>query len=243
MTGVSQGIGLAVADALIAEGMKVLGTSRTAPPPRAGLEHLAVDMTSLSAGDQAVAAVVQRFGRLDVLVNNVGGAKIGTGFTSHPDEEWSKYFELNLMTTVRTTRCALPHLAAVGGVVINISSLNGHLPSTGIYPYNATKAAMDSLTTGLSSEYAPKGVRVVGVAPGPVNTPLWLGQTGVAAQASVLESRDAQTIVDEAIANIPVGRFTTPEEVAYLVAFLASARAATITGTTVNIDGGLTPST
>jgi NAD(P)-dependent dehydrogenase (short-subunit alcohol dehydrogenase family) len=150
--------------------------------------------------------------------------------------------ELNLMTAIRTTRAALPHLIEGGGVVVNVSSVNGHLPSTSIYAYSAGKAAMDNLTVGLSHEFARQRVRVVGVAPGPVSTPLWLGSTGVAATVAARTGSDPQTVVDQTIAEIPIGRFTTPEEVGDLVAFLASARAGTITGTTIRIDGGITPS-
>ena len=101
---------------------------------------------------------------------------------------------------------------------------------------------MNNLTVGLSQEYAPRGVRVVGVAPGPVSTPLWLGPSGAAATIAAHSGSDPQSVIDEAVAGIPVGRFTTPEEVGDLVAYLASARAGTITGTTIRIDGGITPS-
>jgi NAD(P)-dependent dehydrogenase (short-subunit alcohol dehydrogenase family) len=101
---------------------------------------------------------------------------------------------------------------------------------------------MDNVTVGLSQEYAKQGVRVVGVAPGPVGTPLWLGPSGAAATIAARTGSDLQSVVDEVSAEIPVGRFTTPEEVGDLVAFLASARAGTITGTTIRIDGGITPS-
>jgi len=127
-------------------------------------------------------------------------------------------------------------------VIVNVSSVNGHLPSQSIYSYSAGKAAMDNLTVGLSQEYASRGVRVVGVAPGPVSTPLWLGPSGAAATIAARTGSDPQEVIDEAVAGIPVGRFTTPEEVGDLVAYLASARAGTITGTTIRIDGGITPS-
>jgi NAD(P)-dependent dehydrogenase (short-subunit alcohol dehydrogenase family) len=186
VTGVSQGIGLACATSLLAEGARVLGTSRSAPPALDGLTHLPLNMTESGAAERAVGETVARLGALDILVNNVG--------------------------------------------------------STSIYSYSAGKAAMDNLTVGLSKEFAPLGVRVVGVAPGPTNTPLWLGPAGVAATVAARTGSAPQEVLAEAIARIPVGRFTTPEEVGDLVTFLASARAATITGTTIRIDGGITPS-
>jgi len=179
---------------------------------------------------------------LDILVNNVGGARLWAGFAEEPDEHWAELFELNLMTAIRTTRAALPHLVEGGGVVVNVSSINGHLPSTSIYAYSAGKAALDSFTVGLSMEFAPAGVRVLGVAPGPVSTQMWLGPEGVAAVLAQRTGKDPQTVVDEAISGIPIRRLTTAEEVGDLVAFLASVRAGAITGTTVQIDGGLTPS-
>jgi NAD(P)-dependent dehydrogenase (short-subunit alcohol dehydrogenase family) len=138
-------------------------------------------MTEPGAAERAVDEAVARFGSLDILVNNVGSGRPWTGFADEPDAHWSEVFELNLMTAVRTTRAALPHLVASGGVVVNVSSVNGHLPSPFLYAYSADKAAMDNLTVGLSREFAARGVRVVGVAPGPVDTPLWLGPTGLAA--------------------------------------------------------------
>ncbi len=178
VTGVSQGIGLACARSLIREGARVLGTSRSSPPAVEGLAHLTLDMTAAGAGDRAVAATVDRLGALDVLVNNVGGARLSTGFAAESDEDWARLLELDLLTAVRTTRAALPQLADGGGVVVNVSSVNGHLPSTSIYVYSAAKAALNSLTVGLSQEYARQGVRVVGVAPGPVATAMWLGPSG-----------------------------------------------------------------
>ena len=242
VTGVSRGIGFACARSLLAEGARVIGTSRSAPPPLAGLEHLQLDMTEPGGAERAVEGTVGRLGSLGILVNNVGAGRLWTGFTDEPDRNWAELFELNLMTAIRTTRAALPHLVDGGGVVVNVSSINGHLPSTSIYAYSAGKAALDSLTVGLSKEFAPAGVRVLGVAPGPVSTQMWLGPEGVAAVVAERTGKDPQTVVDEAIAGIPIRRFTTAEEVGDLVAFLASARAGAITGTTVRIDGGLTPS-
>jgi NAD(P)-dependent dehydrogenase (short-subunit alcohol dehydrogenase family) len=243
ITGVSYGIGAATADALIGEGMRVFGTSRTAPRPRTGLAHASIDMSASDAGGEAVEACVKEFGRLDVVVNNVGSGHISTGFADESDETWWQFWELNFMSAVRTARAALPFLLDSSGVIANVSSVNGRLPESGIYSYSASKAAMNNLTVNLAREYARRGVRVVGVAPGPVDTPLWLGPHGVAAQASALGAGDSESIIAAARRDVPIGRFSSAEEVGDLIAFLVSPRAGSITGTTVTIDGGMTPTT
>jgi NAD(P)-dependent dehydrogenase (short-subunit alcohol dehydrogenase family) len=241
VTGVSRGIGAATADVLIAEGMQVVGTSRSAVPQRDRLHHVELDMSAPEAGDLAVAACIDHFGRLDVVVNNVGSARIGTGFASETDEIWEQFWSLNFLSTVRTSRAALPHLTEASGVIVNISSINGALPEQGIYSYSALKAALNNLTVNLAREYAGRGVRVVGIAPGPVSTPLWLGSYGAAAQAAALGAGDPEQIVASAEQSIPLGRFSTADEVAWAVAFLASPRAGSISGTVLRIDGALTP--
>jgi NAD(P)-dependent dehydrogenase (short-subunit alcohol dehydrogenase family) len=178
---------------------------------------------------------------LDVLVNNVGGGWITQGFADLDDESWSRMLDLNLMTAVRTSRAALPALTESRGVVVNVSSINGHLPSPWLHVYTAAKAGLDALTSGLAHEYAPRGVRVVGVAPGPVDTSLWHGDDGVGAAVAEMTGRSRDEVVESARAEMPFGRFASPEEVADLIAFLASPRAASISGTTVRIDGAATP--
>jgi NAD(P)-dependent dehydrogenase (short-subunit alcohol dehydrogenase family) len=240
VTGVSYGIGAATASVLLGEGMQVFGTSRTVPEARAGLAHLALDMSRPDAGDRAVEACLAKFGRLDVVVNNVGNARLGTGFAGETDEVWQRFWELNFMSAVRTARAALPALVESGGVIVNVSSINARMPDASIYAYSVSKAALNNLTVNLGREYAGRGVRVVGVAPGPVDTPLWLGPKGAAAQVSALGAGDPDDIIAAARAEIPIGRFSTADEIAALIALLASPRVASITGTTVAIDGGLT---
>jgi NAD(P)-dependent dehydrogenase (short-subunit alcohol dehydrogenase family) len=242
VTGVSYGIGAATADAFLAEGMHVFGTSRSRPD-RADITHACIDMSGVDAGERSVAGCVEALGRLDVLVNNVGSAHIGAGFVEESDEIWQQFWDLNFMSAVRTSRAALPYLVETGGVIVNVSSVNGRLPESGIYSYSATKAAMNNLTVNLARDYAKRGVRVVGVAPGPVDTPLWLGPKGVAAQAAARGADDAESIIAESREGVPIGRFSSAEEVAALIAFLASGRAGSITGATIAIDGGLTPTT
>jgi NAD(P)-dependent dehydrogenase (short-subunit alcohol dehydrogenase family) len=200
-------------------------------------------MSTAEAGDKAVAGCINEFGRVDVVVHNVGSGRIGTGFAVESDEIWLQFWQLNFMSAVRTARAALPFLVESSGAIVNISSIDGRLPESGIYSDSASKAAMNNLTVNLAREYARRGVRVVGVAPGPVDTPLWLGPVGVAAQASALGAGDTDSIIAGARKEVPIGRFSSAEEIGDLVAFLASPRAGSITGTTVAIDGGITPTT
>jgi NAD(P)-dependent dehydrogenase (short-subunit alcohol dehydrogenase family) len=243
VTGVSYGIGAATALALIGEGMRVFGTSRTLPEPRPGLVHATIDMSMADAGEKAVQGCLAEFGRLDVLVNNVGSIRVGNGFTDESDAIWQQFWESNFMSAVRTARAALPALLESCGVIVNVSSINGLMPVSAIYSYGATKAALNNWTVNLAREFASRGLRVVGVAPGPVDTPLWLGPNGVAAQLSASGAGEPDDIIAEARKEVPIGRFSSASEVAGLIAFLASPRAASITGTTIAIDGGLTPTT
>ena len=250
VTGASKGIGLAVTRALVAEGVRVVAGSRTISNELVALADtgqvmaVAVDL-STADGVAELVARVEHFGGLDIVVNNVGAVVPRTGgFLSVTDEDWHSTLNLDLMATVRTTRAAIPHLLERGsGNVVTIASVNAFLPDPGVIDYSAAKAAVWNLSKSLSKEFGPQGLRFNTISPGPVSTPLWLGETGVAAtvaKSSGISFDEARTRIIAAGGGFSTGRFTEPEEVADLVLLLASNRAGNVTGADFLIDGGLT---
>jgi NAD(P)-dependent dehydrogenase (short-subunit alcohol dehydrogenase family) len=144
------------------------------------------------------------------------------------------------MAAVRTTRAALPAMLAAGqGSIVNTGSVNSYLPDPAVMDYGAAQAALANFAKALSKEVGPHGIRVNSVSPGPVATDLWLGADGVAATVGAATGADPNDVASQAASQMVTGRFTTPEEVADLVLFLASERAANITGANFAIDGGL----
>lgn len=250
VTGASQGIGLAVTRALVAEGVRVVAGSRTITDELVALADsghvmaVAVDL-STSEGPAELVARVEHFGGLDIVVNNVGAVAPRTaGFLSVSDDDWLSTLNLNLMAAVRTTRAAIPYLLDRGaGNVITIASVNAFLPDPGVIDYSAAKAALWNLSKSLSKEYGPRGLRFNTISPGPVSTPLWLGKSGVAAtvaRSAGISPEEARTRIIAAGGGFSTGRFTEPQEVADLVLLLASNRAGNVTGADLLIDGGLT---
>ena len=144
-----------------------------------------------------------------------------------------------MLSAVRTTRAALTRLIASRGTVVNIVSVNSVLADPNVMDYSAAKSAAASFNKSLSKELGPAGVRVNSVSPGPVETDLWLGSGGVAESVARKTGSDPHDVAAAAVASSATGRFTHPREVADVVAFLASARAANITGSDIRIDGGL----
>jgi NAD(P)-dependent dehydrogenase (short-subunit alcohol dehydrogenase family) len=246
VTGGSKGIGLAVVRGLADAGARVLtGAQRSSADldelTRTGnVEFRPVD---LSRPDGPAALIEAAGDRIDILVNNVGGAPARTGgFLSISDEDWLATLNLDLMATIRATRSVLPRmLAASAGSIVSICSVNARLPDPAVLDYSTAKAGLAGFSKALSKEVGPKGIRVNTVSPGPVATDLWLGAGGVAQTVSQATGAKAADVAGQAASQMVTGRFTQPAEVADLVLFLASERAANITGADFTIDGGLIP--
>ena len=247
VTGASKGIGLAVTEVLVDEGVAVVAGARRSSPEltrlaRTGrVDFVATDLATADGPAHLIDAAAGR-GRLDILVNNVGAVTPRLdGFLSVTDDEWIAAFMLNVMAAVRTTRAALPMMLAEGrGSIVTTSSVNAFLPDPVVIDYGAAKAALSNFCKALSKEIGPLGIRVNTVSPGPVATDLWLGQGGVAVTVAARGGADPSDVAAGAAAASVTGRFTQPDEIARLVAFLASDAAGNVTGTDVTIDGGLT---
>ncbi|MER5995450.1 SDR family NAD(P)-dependent oxidoreductase [Streptomyces viridosporus] len=248
VTGASKGIGLAVAGAFAREGAHVITGSRSITPELEGLHEkygvtaVTVDLSTADGPDAFVGPAVDQYGRVDVLVNNLGAATPRPSFLDIDDAEWQRIFNMTLFSAVRTSRAVLPHLLdADGGSIINISSINARLPFPAVVDYSAAKAGLTSLTKSLSEEFAPRGVRVNAIAPGPVRTPFWTAPGGFADATAAQAGTTAQEAMDVVVPQsmgISTGRVTEAHEVADLALFLASPLAGNITGAEFTIDGG-----
>jgi NAD(P)-dependent dehydrogenase (short-subunit alcohol dehydrogenase family) len=249
VTGASKGIGLAVARTLAAEGVHVVAGSRGTSTE---LEELVssgrvtsvqVDLAT-ETGPRRLIEVALAAGPVDILVNNAGGVTPRTGGSeSVTDDQWSSSINLIFMAAVRTARVAVPHMIQAGrGAIVNTASVNASLPDPLVIDYSAAKAALVNFCKALSKEVGPHGIRVNTVSPGPVATDLWLGQGGVAATLSSSLGGNPSDYATSAVDGTATKRFTTPQEVADLIIFLASDRSANITGVDCIIDGGLTQS-
>jgi len=241
VTGGSKGIGRAIVAALVAEGVQVTAGARSfAGPPAESVRTVQVDLGTPDGPARLIEDAVGAYGRLDLLVNNVGAAHPRTGgFLSITDDDWLSTLTLDLLSAVRSTRAALPHLVQSRGSIVTIASVNAVLPDPLVMDYSAAKAALASFCKSLSKEVGPQGVRVNTVSPGPVATDLWLGAGGVAATVGSAAGIDPEAVAKQAASGSVTGRFTTPEEVAALVVMVASDRVGNVTGADFIIDGGL----
>jgi NAD(P)-dependent dehydrogenase (short-subunit alcohol dehydrogenase family) len=244
VTGGTRGIGEAIAERLARGGGKVIATARSLPAGGASDRFVQADVSTRAGIDRVVKAVMDRFGGLDILIHNVGGsAAPGGGALALSDDDWQQAFDTNLFSAVRLDRAFLPSMLTQGaGVIIHISSIQRTLPLyESTLAYAAAKAALTNYSKGLSKEFSPRGIRVNTVAPGYTETEAAQGMVDEIAQRTGISKDDARQRIMNALGGIPLGRPNRPEEVAELVAFLASERAASITGSEYVIDGGTIP--
>jgi NAD(P)-dependent dehydrogenase (short-subunit alcohol dehydrogenase family) len=245
VTGGTKGVGAAVAQTLAAQGVEVVAAARATPiPSLAHVSYVSADATTADGCAAVAKAVLERLGGIDILINVLGGSSApGGGFATLSDEEWRRELDLNLMAAVRLDRALLPVMLQQGsGVIIHVTSIQHVLPlPESTTAYAAAKAALSTYSKSLSKEVTPKGVRVVRVSPGWVETEAAVALAERLAAQAGTDYDGGKAIIMKGLGGIPVGRPAKPKEVADLIAFLVSPRAAAISGTEYMIDGGTVP--
>jgi NAD(P)-dependent dehydrogenase (short-subunit alcohol dehydrogenase family) len=245
VTGGTRGVGAAVVASFHDAGVRVITTARVPPErPIEGVQFVAADV-STSSGCVAVAEEVKRqAGGVDIIVNVVGGSTAPPGgFAALGDAEWAEALDQNLMSAVRLDRALLPAMLEQGsGVIIHVTSIQARLPlPESTTAYAAAKAALSTYSKSLSKEVSPRGVRVLRVAPGWVETDAAVAMAKRLAEGAGTDYEVGRQIIMNSLGGIPIGRSSRPNEIANLILFLASPRAATITGSEYIIDGGTIP--
>jgi NAD(P)-dependent dehydrogenase (short-subunit alcohol dehydrogenase family) len=244
VTAGTKGVGKAVVGLFSEMGARVLTTAREQPAATSAEIFIAADLTTVEGCKQVANAVMSRFGGVDIIIHVLGGSSAPAGgFAALDEEQWQRELNLNLLPAVRLDRALLPAmLAQEAGVIIHVTSIQRELPlPESTTAYAAAKAALSTYSKSLSKEVSAKGVRVVRVAPGWIETEASVALAQRLALQAGTDYEGGKKIVMDSLGGIPLGRPSRPVEVANLIAFLASSRAATITGTEYVIDGGTVP--
>lgn len=240
--GTKGGMGEAVVKRLAKAGATVITTARTAPDELKESElFIQADISTTDGTAKIVDYVLEYFGGIDILVNNVGGSSTPTGgVLKQTDADWQRTFDTNLFAAVRLDRGLIPPMLKQGyGVIIHITSIQRRFPGENTMAYSAAKAALANYSKALASEIAPKGIRVNSIAPGFTETKAAEQLIERMAQERECTYNDARQSLMDSLGGIPYGRTARPEEIAELVAFLVSDRASYIVGAEHTIDGGI----
>jgi len=245
VTGGSRGVGAAVVQALVEADVRVIAAARSLPNRAVeNVRYVALDLSTTEGAHHAADAVRQHLGGIDILVDVVGGSTAPAGgFAALDDAEWSKELDQNLMSAVRLDRALLPSMISQrSGVVVHVTSIQRVLPlPDATIAYAAAKAALSTYSKALSKEVTPKGIRVVRVAPGWIETEAAVALAERLAAQAGTDYEGGKQLIMKALGGIPLGRPAKPREVADLIAFLVSPRAASISGAEYVIDGGTVP--
>jgi 3-oxoacyl-[acyl-carrier protein] reductase len=251
VTGASGGIGRATAVALAREGASVLLVGRRADVldevaracSQAGGQGkpLVQDVTEASAGESVLEACLERFGRIDALVNGAGTSAVRP-MQELTDQEWQDQWELHVMGPMRLMRAVAPAMAERGwGRIVNVCSSSGKRPSSTNMAYSVTKAAELSLSRAFADLFADRGVLVNSVSPGPIKGDLWLAPGGLADQQAQARGVSREEVLESTASRVPIGRLGTEEEIAAVIVFLCSEPASNVAGAAWAADGGAVP--
>ncbi|MDQ0965352.1 NAD(P)-dependent dehydrogenase (short-subunit alcohol dehydrogenase family) [Flavobacterium sp. W4I14] len=244
VTGGTKGIGKAIADKLASNGATVVVTARRPPEEESGHHFIAADLTENSNITELTGKIIEKYGTLDILINNVGGTSSPAGgFQMLSDDDWNRDIELNLLASIRLDKAMVPKMIEKNsGVVIHISSLNGKIPLyQSNFSYGVIKSALNAYSKTLANEVAKNGVRVNTVSPGMVKTTAMETFLESYAQTINKTMADASQQLMDSLGGVPLNRLAEPEEIANMVAFLVSDGASYITGANMLVDGGTFP--
>jgi len=241
VSGGTKGLGRATVERFLAGGARVITAARSTPDPIDGVDYVQADLTTAEGGETLARAVLETMGGVDILAHVIGGSSTpGGGFVALTDEHWLSELNLNLLATVRLDRLLIPQMAARGtGAVVHVTSIQSILPlPESTTAYAAAKAALRTYSKSISKELGPKGVRVNAVSPGWIMTEASVDMLKRLQAANGGTIEEARQLVLDGLGGISIGRAAEPHEVADLIAYLASDRAASIHGAEFIIDGG-----